>query len=75
MCSRIVGERYLGVEGRGVHVLDWSLAKLGIETVTHWQLGVEAEVHAMPEMMLAEASRLMMRRLVHAAVKLKTRAA
>ena len=27
-----MGERYIGVEGRGFHVLDWSLATLGIGT-------------------------------------------
>ena len=27
-----MGERYIGVEGQGFHVLDWSLAALGTGT-------------------------------------------
>ena len=34
-----------------------------MERLIHWQPGVEAGAHAMPEMMLAEAGWLMMRRL------------
>ena len=34
-----------------------------LERLTHWQPGAEAGVHAMPEMMFAEADVLMMRRL------------
>ena len=34
-----------------------------LERLTHWQPEAEAGVHAMPEMMLAEAGRLLMRRL------------
>ena len=34
-----------------------------LEGLTHWQPGAEAGLHAMPVMMLAEAGKLMMRRL------------
>ena len=56
-------ERYIGVEDEAFIFLTGYWRRSVLERLTHWQLGAEAGVHAMTEMMLAEAGRLMMRRL------------